>query len=219
MQMNRDALSASVIPTVASRRLTINLLIHDDGDIAVQSCEISADRFLNRTSFRGGGALSDVFVGKLASALHTCLSSLPRRAHMLSSPDFLLELPGLTLSGVRVMAAAPCNGVRSVIIRFKEFLGAFTRILKPAVGFEEALTTNTEKLALNALTDICVPIQNFVRSTELKDMDRDGRLQSMLEMKLREFEFHAELLKRYVSGNLSRHESALTDRREAQLTS
>ncbi len=217
--MNRDALSASVIPEIATRRLTISLLMNASEEVTVQSCETSNDKLLNRMSLRGDWGLSDVFVETLAKALRKCLSSLPPHAHMLSVPDFLVELPGLTLSGIRVMAAEPCNGVRSVIMRFKEFLGTFSRILKPSVGYDECLTSHTEKLALNALTDICVPILNFARSVELKTADREGHLQTMLEMKLREFEFHAELLKRYVAGNIPQHEPTLTERHEVQLQS
>ena len=108
--MNREALSASVIPEVATRRLTINLLVHDDGAIDVQSCETSGEKFLNRTSFRGANTLSDVFVEELAVALSDCLKTLPKGAHMLSVPDFLVEVPGLALSGVRILASETRNG-------------------------------------------------------------------------------------------------------------
>lgn len=94
------------------------------------------------------------------------------------------------------------NGARSVIIRFKEFLGPLTRILSPKVGLDEHLSTNTKKLALSALMDICIPIMNFARSSELKTMDPDGNVQAMLEMKVQEFEFNAELLKRFVGVNV-----------------
>lgn len=197
--MNREALSASVIPEIATRRLTINLVIQENGLISVQSCEISGKKFLNRTSFRNAQSLSDVFVDELATTLDECLTAMPEGAHMLSLPDFLIEIPGLTLSGARILVSEIRGGARNVIIRIKEFLGAFVRVLKPNIGFDEALSTNTEKLALSALMDICIPILNFARSPELKMMDPDGRIRDMTEMKLREFEFNAELLKRFAA--------------------
>lgn len=80
--MNREAISASVIPKIASRRLTINLVKQGNGALIVQSCETSGDNFLNRTSFRGVLGLDDVFVAELAIALSDCLSTLPKSAHM-----------------------------------------------------------------------------------------------------------------------------------------
>ncbi len=215
--MNREALSASVIPEIATRRLTINLMLYNDGLVDVKSCETSGEKFLNRTSFRGLRSLEDVFVEELASALRGCLKALPSGAHMLSVPEFLVELPGLALSGVRVLVSEPRDGVRSVIMRFKEFLGALNRILKPKIGFDENLSSNTEKLALNALMDICLPIMNFARSPELKVMDPDGHIQEMLEMKVQEFEFNAELLKRFVAVNQPKQEADALERRSTHL--
>lgn len=217
--MNREALSASVVPDIASRRLTINLMMYDDGFITVQSCETTGDNFLNRTSFRGARSLTDVFVLELADALSTCLNALPKGAHMLSVPDFMVELPGIALSGARVLVSDARDGARSVIIRFKEFLGAFNRILKPKVGFDEPLSANSEKLALNALMDICIPIMNFARSPELRSLDPDGEFQDLLEMKVQEFEFNAELLKRFVAVNLPQKETDAIERRSTHLLS
>ena len=215
--MNRDALSASVIPEIATRRLTINLLVYENGLIDVQSCETSGDKFLNRTSFRGARSLSDVFVAELATAMRDCLDALPNGAHMLSVPDFIVEVPGLVLSGVRILASEIRDGARSVILRVKEFLGAFNRILKPKIGFEETLSTNTEKLALSALMDICMPIMNFARSAELEMMDPDGRIRETLELKVQEFEFNAELLKRFIAVNRPQQEADAIERRQIRL--
>lgn len=215
--MNREALSASVIPEIATRRLTINLMLYNDGVVDVKSCETSGDKFLNRTSFRGLRSLEDVFVDELSSALRDCLRALPNGAHMLSVPEFLVELPGLALSGVRVLVSEPRDGVRSVIMRFKEFLGALNRILRPKVGFDESLSSNTEKLALSALMDICLPIMNFARSPELRAMDPDGHIQDMLEMKVQEFEFNAELLKRFVAVNQPQQEADALERQTTHL--
>lgn len=215
--MNREALSASVIPEIATRRLTINLLVYENGPIDVQSCETSGEKFLNRTSFRGARTLSDVFVAEIATALRDCLKTLPNGAHMLSVPDFLVEIPGLALSGVRILASETRDGARSVIMRIKEFLGAFNRILKPKIGFDESVSSNTEKLALSALMDICVPIMNFARSAELKLLDPDGHIKDMLELKVQEFEFNAELLKRFISVNLPQQEADALDRRAVNL--
>lgn len=215
--MNREALSASIIPEIATRRLTINLVLYNGDQVDVKSCETSGDKFLNRTTFRTARSLEDVFVAEVAKALRGCLKALPRGAHMLSMPEFLLELPGLALSGVRVLVAEPRNGGRSVIMRFKEFLGAVNRMLKPAIGLDECLSSNTEKLALSALMDICLPIMNFARSPELRAMDPDGHIQDMLEMKVQEFEFNAELLKRFVAVNHPQQEVDALERRSTHL--
>ena len=91
------------------------------------------------------------------------------------------------------------------------------RILRPKVGFDESLSSNTEKLALTALMDICLPIMNFARSPELRAMDPDGHIQDMLEMKVQEFEFNAELLKRFVAVNQPQQEADALDRQSTHL--
>ena len=194
-------LTRSITPGLSARRLAINLALQAGGAVDVQSCEIAGPDFLNRTSFRGERRIDEVFVGRLAEALADLVTTLPSGAHMLSKPEFLLELPGAILSGVRVLVAEGSKDARNVIVRFKEFMGGITMLMKPDVGgAEEQTLTYADNLAISALMDICIPIMNFCRSAELARMDGGEHASRMVEDKVREFEFHTELLKRYLAN-------------------
>ena len=191
----------SITPVLSNRRLTINLRQKEGDFVEVQSCEVAGNDFLNRTTFRANRCLEDVFVTRLAEALADLMATLPSGAHMLSKPDFVLELPGAILAGVRLLVSETRNGARTMIVRFKEFLGGVNKLMKAEIcGVEEAANRNAENLAVNALVDICVPIMNFCRSAEFEGIGGGGHASRIVEDKVREFEFHAELLKRYLAA-------------------
>ena len=194
-------LTPSIAPVLSNRRLTINLQQDGRGIVEVQSCEVAGADFLNRTSFRDAKQLEDVFIKRLAQALTELVETLPKGAHMLSKPEFLLELPGALLAGVRLLVSEPREGARRMIVRFKEFLGGINSLMKADIGgARERAVSHADNLAVNALMDICIPIMNFCRSDELARLEGGGHASRVVEDKLREFEFHTELLKRYLAN-------------------
>ena len=149
-------------------------------------------------SFTENHEIEDVLVARLSHAINACLENLPGGAHVLSLPEFLVELPGLTLSGVHVMVMKSTEGLRNAIFRFKEFMGAVNNAFRMDVGFHEPYSNHSEKLAINVLADVCLPILNLCRSFEELSLGKDRSRALDVSDRAREFEFQTELLKRFI---------------------
>ncbi|MBW4708100.1 hypothetical protein KX928_09900 [Roseobacter sp. YSTF-M11] len=191
----------SVVPLssdLSERTLTINLILKDDQTVTVRSCEVLARGLRNRVSFQDKSTLDTIFVDKLAHAVRKCLATIPDGAHVLSVPEFLVELPGIALSGVHVLIMEVKDGMRNAIFRFKEFLGALNLAFLPDIGFMEPYTNHAEKLATNVLADICLPLLNMCRDLEYAQVDTRDHLPNGFADRAREFEFQTELLKRFI---------------------
>jgi hypothetical protein len=187
------------LPSVLSDRvLTINLLLDGSEQLSVRSSEVIGRRFRNRISFADTNSIDDVLVDKLAYAIRRCLAKVPDGAHVLSLPDFLIELPGLVLSGVHVMIMDVRDEVRSAILRFREFIGSINHAFQCDIGTEEPCASYGERLAVNVLEDICLPLLNVARELEFAQTRSGAPLSRALEDKVREFEFQTELLKRFI---------------------
>ncbi|MGC3936791.1 hypothetical protein ACOTTU_03190 [Roseobacter sp. EG26] len=183
---------------LSDRTLSINLILKPDNTISVRSCEVLARGLRNRVSFQDKCDLSQVLVDKLAHAIRKCLSTVPDGAHVLSVPEFLVELPGLSLYGVHVLIMEVKDGMRNAIFRFKEFLGALNVAFRPDVGFVEPYVNYAEKLATNVLADICLPLLNMCRELEYAQVEPQDHLPAGISDRAREFEFQTELLKRFI---------------------
>ena len=101
--MTSDFPTPAVKPEFSDRTMTLNLILKGAGGISLRSCEVIGRGFRHRTSFQQVSAIDDVLVEDLAQAIRECLASLPDGTRVLSLPDFLVELPGLALSGAHVM--------------------------------------------------------------------------------------------------------------------
>ena len=190
--------------------LTLNLILKKDTSVALRSCEVMGRRFRNRVSFNTNRMIEEVIVARLANAIASCLQTLPNGAHVLSLPEFLVELPGLVLSGAHVMIMEAKDGIRNAILRFNEFMGAVNNAFRIDIGFQEPYSTHIEKLAVNVLAEVCLPILNLCRSFEELNFGH-GRQRAMeISDRVREFEFQTELLKRFIFNAGMGHAEAPT---------
>lgn len=196
--------------TGPDRTLTLNLTLHDSKAITVRSCEVVGRWFRNRISFQDHRSLHDVLVGKLAQALHAHLRDLPKGSQVLALPEFLVEVPGLALSGLHVMVSETKDGSRNAILRFSEFIGALNRAFRLEIGFEDAGVSYGDRLALNVLEEICLPILNLCRSFNALQHENQQVLHREFAERALEFEFQTELLKRYIF-NAGMSQSQKTD--------
>jgi hypothetical protein len=193
---------------LSNRTVTMNLILHGVDRVSLRSCEIVARSFRNRLSFQDIRLIEEVLVARIANAIKSCLQTLPDGAHVLALPDFLVEVPGLALSGVHVMVQEAKMGVRSAILRFTEFLGAINNAFRFDIGMHEPKATHSEKLAVNVLAEVCLPILNLYRSLEQLDRAADRRRIPDLSDRMREFEFQTELLKRFIFNSAMGHAEA-----------
>lgn len=178
--------------------LTLNLAIWEDDSLHVRSCEILGRGFRNRVSFQDTSELEQVLVAKVAHSIRKSMSGLSEGAQVLSLPDFLVELPGLVLSGAHILVMKLKDGKRNAIMRFKEFMGSLNIAFHPNVGFQESYANHAERLATNVLADICLPLLNMCRDMEYAQVDAQDRLPRGFSERAREFEFQTELLKRFI---------------------
>ena len=187
-------------PDLSDRTITLTLNLRTEDMVSVRSCEVVGRWFRNRVSFQEHRSIDDVLVFGLAAAIRSCLNRVPESAHVLALPDFLVEIPGLVLSGVHVMEMEAQEGTRSAILRFQEFTGAINNAFCLDIGFQEPCQTQAEKLAVNVLEDICMPILDLCRTLQDKSTNRANEAFGRLADHAHEFEFQIELLKRYVQN-------------------
>lgn len=183
---------------LSDRIVTLNLTLRDNSTVTFRSCEVLGRGFRNRVSFSELRDVEDVLVERLAQAVKTCVNGLPCGAHVLALPDFVVELPGLALRGVHLMVMEAKEGARNAIFRFTSFVGAINKAFCADIGFEEPVARPSEKLAVDILAEICLPILNLCRSFETLSFGEDQRASFDFADKAREFEFQTELLKRFI---------------------
>jgi hypothetical protein len=188
----------SIQSDLSTRTMTLTLSLDEFDQITFRSCELLGKGFRNRISFAESKLVEDVLVARLANAIKSCLSSIPEGAQVLSLPDFLVEVPGLALSGVHVMIREAHAGVRNAILRFKDFMGAINQAFQIDVGLHEPYASHSERLAVNVLAEICLPILNLSHSIDAMSVTQNNRKMIDLADRLREFEFQTELLKRFI---------------------
>lgn len=192
---------AKIVPLpsdLSDRVLTFNLVVQEDQSIVIRSSEMLGQGFRNRISFQGSGDIDKVLAPKLAHALHKCIATIPDGTQVLSLPDFLVELPGLVLSGAHILIMEVKDGVRNTIFRFKEFMGALNNAFQSNIGLQEPYANHAERLATNVLADICLPLLNMCHDLEYAQIDAKNRLPHGFSERAREFEFQTELLKRFI---------------------
>ena len=125
-------------------------------------------------------------------------------------PEFLVELPGLVLSGAHVMVMEAKDGIRNAILRFKEFMGAVNNAFRTDIGFHEPYSNHSEKLAVNVLAEVCLPLLNLCRRFEDLSFGHDRQRTMEISDRAREFEFQTELLKRFIFNAGMGHAEAPT---------
>lgn len=181
----------------SERVLTLNLILSAAEGVSIRSCEIVGTHFRNRTSFSGVVDIADVLHDRIVRHIRACLDRIPDGAHVMSLPDFLVEIPGLALAGVHIMVMEVKDGLRNAIFRFKEFIGSVNQLFKPDIGVEDPNSSYAERLAVNILGDICLPLLNLARTLEGQHNEAGTRVPA-LQDRTREFEFQTELLKRFI---------------------
>ena len=206
--MTSDFPKPAVKPEFSDRTMTLNLILKGAGGISLRSCEVIGRGFRHRTSFQQVSAIDDVLVEDLAQAIRECLASLQDGTRVLSLPDFLVELPGLALAGAHVMIMEIKDGMRNAIFRFKEFLGSVDNAFRDEMGFHEPFANHAERLAINVLADICLPLLNLSRQLDFAPAGMRVGIPFELRDRVQEFEFQTELLKRFIFNAGLGHERA-----------
>ena len=97
------------------------------------------------------------------------------------------------------------EGTRSAILRFNEFMGAINNAFCMDIGFQEVYPSQAEKLAVNVLEDICMPVLNLCRTLQEAGTGLGHDAFARMADRAREFEFQTELLKRFIQNSAAPH--------------
>lgn len=194
-------------PMPEQRSLLLKLRRSHSGDVHVLACEIQGDNFTNQTVFHSHKTLSQIFVAPFAKAVAALLGDLSDRHHIQTIPRFVFELPGLTLATARMIVSEMADGSQRIVLRFQTFLGSFSPALIPRVGFGNAHVNDQERVAMDVLSDIALPLLNQVNGTQTPGSIAVYGGADKLHSHAHEIAFRMELLKRFIAG-CARHTKA-----------
>lgn len=200
--MNCEVYQSMPAKHYGEKRFIITLNADSSGDIQIRSCEVTSHMFRNRTSFAAGATLEQVFCPELAHALRFHFQKLRKVTEILSLPTFLLEIPGLTLSGMDIMATKLKEAGTNIIVRFKTFLGGINRAFSQSIGFDDPVRDPAADLAANVICDVALPLLDICSSAELGVINLTDELSDFSRSvckRSNEIRFQTELLKRYVA--------------------
>ncbi|MEO1138581.1 MAG: hypothetical protein AAFW87_03905 [Pseudomonadota bacterium] len=210
-----------------ARRFVINVTASAQRAYEVRSCEITSDAFRNRTSFQSSISLEDVFADDIAAGLRSCLSKLSGDTEVVALPNYVLEIPGLTLAGAQLVATRTQEDILHIIIRFRFFVGGINNVFRSKLGFDDTVNDHAANLSVRVLADIALPFLNICeayRSGMVTEKTSFTEFVAGLSERSQELRFQVELLKRFVDSKdkteeLSGPNSSINIRQLSAITS
>jgi hypothetical protein len=172
--------------------------------VSLQSVDLNGRGARHRISFTRGSRIRDVFQAELAECIEALLERLPTHGHAFSDPDFLIELPGLTLARLSVLVRAMADGAAQIVLRFRYFIGSLQNAFRTELRLPLPTLDHRERIAVEALADIATPIFSLAladRAHVRTKEDEDIVLRRLEQLSARacELNFYLTLLTRYVS--------------------
>ncbi|MEM8569800.1 MAG: hypothetical protein AAGG56_02730 [Pseudomonadota bacterium] len=175
-----------------------------DQEFSVRSVDILGRNMRHRISFTSASGIYEVFERELADCIRAVLDRLPMKAHVYSDPDFVIELPGLTLARLRVLIKVVGSGAAQIIMRFRYFIGSLQSAFRVDTHLSLPTVEHREKIAIETLSDIATPIFSLALAgskqiEKSKDLELVLRKLENLSERASELNFYLSLLTRYVS--------------------
>jgi hypothetical protein len=173
----------------------------------VTSIELLSSDMRNRYSFKEPRLIGEVFANELSAEIEQTLASFEDRDRVVSLPDFEVDLPGLLLSGLRVLLTRIEGGVEVIMMRFREYIGAIKSAFKFDSSFAITSASVRERIAVEVLRDILTPLVDMINLNrpEYRAVIENHApvLQKRLDQiatRQEELNFYSGLLQRYVAG-------------------
>lgn len=196
------------------------------GEVArVASVELRTFEVRNRYSFRKDPTLADIFVDEFAELIERALERLKPDERIVAIPDFEFAKGDLIIGGLRVLITTAENGIESIMLRFRQYIGA----IKQAFKFDDSMAIETptvrEKIAVDVLQDILSPLFDLM-ALDVPGMEEvlekhgpaiKKRLATISARK-DEITFFSTLLQRYVKGCQQDAARGLADVRKVRET-
>lgn len=173
----------------------------------VTSIELIGNDMRNRYSFREPRELREVFTENLAVEIQSTLGGFEQDDRVVALPNFEVVLPGLLLSGLRVLLTRIEGGSEVIMMRFRQYIGAIKSAFRFDPSFGISSASVRERIAVEVLRDILTPLVDMINLNRpeyhavienhapvlQKRLDRIATRQE-------ELNFYSGLLQRYVAG-------------------
>lgn len=173
----------------------------------VTSIELLSADMRNRYSFKEPRVLDQVFAGGLSAEIEQTLASFEDRDRVVTLPDFEVNLPGLLLSGLRVLLTKIEGGVEVIMMRFREYIGTIKSAFKFDSSFAITSASVRERIAVEVLRDILTPLVDMINLNRPEYRAVIENHAPVLQKRLdhiatrqEELNFYSGLLQRYVAG-------------------
>ncbi|MEP5761607.1 MAG: hypothetical protein ABJ327_20300 [Litoreibacter sp.] len=173
----------------------------------VLSIELANADMRNHYAFRNARELSDVFVEELAEKIRSVVGSVQEGDRIVTLPDFEMSLPGLLLSGLRVLLTKVEDGAEVIMMQFREYVGSIKSAFRFDPSFAVTSASVRERIAVEVLRDILTPLVDMINLNrpEYRAVIENHAL--VLQKRLDaiatrqdELNFYSGLLQRYVAG-------------------
>lgn len=173
----------------------------------VTSIELLSSDMRNRYSFKEPRALDEVFAQELSTEIEQTLGSFEDQDRVVTLPDFQMDLPGLLLSGLRVLLTRIEGGVEVIMMRFREYIGTIKSAFKFDSSFAVTSASVRERIAVEVLRDILTPLVDMINLNRPEYRAVIDNHAPVLQKRLdyiatrqEELNFYSGLLQRYVAG-------------------
>ncbi len=188
---------------------TFVINLHRDASASpvVASVELVLPEVRNRYSFKPRKRLHDVFTADFADSLEAALNRLGADERIVSLPEFVYEIPGLIMSGLRILLTAAEDGSETIMLRIRRYIGTVKSLFRFDPAMAVSSTSVRERIAVDVLEDIISPLFDLISldvpgMEEIIEKHAPAIRKRISELSLRQEEivFLTGLLQRYVSG-------------------
>ena len=178
----------------------------ESGPVRIVRAELRHRSHRHDITFSDAMPVADAVAPALVDGIASLLGTVPADGpHDLTPEGHDLSIPGLVLGQVRIVASAPRKGGhRTVALRFSHVVGGVQRAFAVQTCFESPTLDAREELGVRALEDVVTPLLNMATTIRnapqlFAGSDRvDAQLEE-IESRANELEYHAALLRRYVT--------------------
>lgn len=173
----------------------------------VVSIELSSSEMRNLYAFKTARDLSEVFVDDLAHEIEGAITSVLDGERAVALPDFEVSLPGLLVSGLRILCTKIEGENDVIMMRFRDYVGAIKSAFRFDPSFAVTSASVRERIAVEVLRDILTPLVDMINLNrpeyraviENHAIVLQKRLDAIAKRQ-KELNFYSGLLQRYVAG-------------------
>jgi hypothetical protein len=174
----------------------------DSGEWFAEQIEPNRGDTHHRIGFRNALPLSEAFVPEFIESILPYLPANDSKGVM-ADTGAVIEIPGLVLGGIRVIAQNVVTGIQSLTIRFIRALGALQSMLLPRHRTETDIFAKLEGAAAQTLLSLLNPALDLAAVGPASTLPRNvfEQVADRLEVLARnrdEIGFFAVLLQRFI---------------------